>query len=68
MERVLTGGLVGTIVAGLCCFTPLPVWGLTAVGLGAWVGGIDVVALPALGLSVATVVFALARRLVRAGR
>lgn len=41
-------GLIGTIFAALCCFTPLAVMALGAVGLGAYVGWLDPVILPAL--------------------
>jgi mercuric ion transport protein len=50
--RALFGvGLVGTIVAALCCLgvlTPLLVAGLVAVGLGALTRSLDAVLVPAL--------------------
>jgi mercuric ion transport protein len=42
-------GLIGTIVVALCCFTPILVVLLGAVGLSAWLGWIDFVLFPALG-------------------
>lgn len=47
-DRLLKLGLGGAVVAALCCFTPLLVVLLGALGLAAWSGWIDVVALPAL--------------------
>ncbi|WP_448524979.1 mercury resistance system transport protein MerF [Parathermosynechococcus lividus] len=41
--------LTGAIVVALCCFTPLLVLMLGAIGLGAWMGYLDYVLLPALG-------------------
>ena len=44
----LAGSFIGTIVVAVCCFTPLLVVLLTAVGLGALTGYLDWVLLPAL--------------------
>lgn len=50
-------GLIGSLVAALCCFTPVLVILLPALGLAAWVGYIDLVVLPLLaGFVVLTVV------------
>lgn len=35
---LLTTGVVGTIIAAVCCFTPALVVLLGAVGLPAWLG------------------------------
>ena len=49
-------GTIGTLVAGICCFTPALVLLLGALGLSAWLAWLDYVLLPAftlfLGLSV----------------
>ncbi|MBE7384605.1 MAG: mercury resistance system transport protein MerF [Leptolyngbya sp. SIO1E4] len=42
--------LSGTVVVALCCFTPILVLLLGAVGLSVWVGYLDYVLLPALGV------------------
>ncbi|RMF11824.1 MAG: mercury resistance system transport protein MerF [Alphaproteobacteria bacterium] len=55
-------GIVGTIVAALCCFTPVLVVLFGAVGLAAAVGYLDVVLFPALGFFVALTLYALWRR------
>ena len=66
-ERVLLRiGLIGTAVTALCCFTPLLVVGLGAVGLSAWLGWLDAVLLPALAVFVAITVYALWKRRSRA--
>lgn len=47
-KSLLKIGVVGTIVAALCCFTPLLVVILGAVGLSAALGWLDYLLLPAL--------------------
>ncbi|RMH34123.1 MAG: mercury resistance system transport protein MerF [Nitrospirae bacterium] len=47
-RRMMMIGLVGTIVAAMCCLTPLLVSVLAVVGLGALTGYLDFVLLPAL--------------------
>jgi len=62
-DRKLLGiGIVGTLIAALCCFTPLLVGLLGALGLAAAVGWLDQVLLPALAIFVAITVYALVRR------
>ncbi len=58
---LLTTGVVGTIIAGICCFTPALVVLLGAVGLSAWLGWLDYVLLPALGIFVCITVYAAVR-------
>lgn len=59
-------GVVGAVIAALCCFTPLLVGLLAVVGLSAAVGYLDYVLLPALAVFVGLTVYALMRR--RRGR
>ncbi len=61
----LRTGVIGTLIAALCCFTPVLVIGMGAVGLSAWVGGIDYVVFPVMFASMGLVANAL---YVRAGR
>ena len=62
-DRKLIGtGVVGTVIAALCCFTPILVVLLGAVGLSAWLGWLDYVLLPALAFFVALTVYAVWRR------
>ncbi|MFQ5347322.1 MAG: mercury resistance system transport protein MerF [Rhodothalassiaceae bacterium] len=59
--RLLGVGIVGTIVTALCCFTPVLVILLGAVGLSALLGWLDYVLLPALGLFLLITAYALWR-------
>ena len=50
-DRKLLGiGVGGTVIAALCCFTPVLVVLLGAVGLTAWLAWLDFVLLPLLAL------------------
>jgi len=49
-KTALWTSLLGTGLVALCCFTPLLVVTLSAVGLGAVVGYLDYVLLPALAV------------------
>ncbi|MDH3474771.1 MAG: mercury resistance system transport protein MerF [Rhodospirillales bacterium] len=60
-RKLLRTGLVGTIVVALCCFTPVLVVLLGAVGLSAWLGWLDYVLFPALGLFFALTLYAFVR-------
>ena len=61
-RNLLRLGIVGTVVAALCCATPLLAILLGAVGLPALVGRLDAVPLPAMALFLGTTVWALIRR------
>ncbi len=58
-KKLLATGLIGTVIAALCCFTPILVIPLGAVGLSAIVGWLDYILLPALGIFVAITIYAL---------
>ncbi len=58
-------GIIGTIIAALCCFTPVLVILLSAVGLSAIIGYLDFVLLPAMGFFVLLTVYALWRKYAR---
>ncbi len=62
-NRLLKVGIVGTVIAALCCFTPVLVILFGFVGLSALVGYLDIVLLPALGIFVLITLYALWRRL-----
>ncbi len=47
---IKTGG-VGAAIMGLCCFTPLLVVGLGAIGLSAWLAWVDYILFPSLFFS-----------------
>ncbi len=61
-RKLLITSLVGTVVAALCCFTPVLVVLLGAVGLAAIVGYLDYVLLPALAFFVVLTIYAVWRR------
>lgn len=61
-NKMLATGLIGTVIAALCCFTPVLVIALGAVGLSAILGYLDYILLPALGIFILMTVFALYRR------
>ena len=61
-RNLLRLGIVGTVVAALCCATPLLAILLGAVGLSALVGWLDVVLLPAMALFLGITAWALIRR------
>jgi len=55
-------GVIGAIVAALCCVTPMLVILLGAVGLAAVTGYLDVVLVPAMALFVGLIVYGVYRR------
>ena len=61
-KTLLKVGIIGTITAALCCFTPVLVILFGAVGLSAMVGYLDVVLLPALGIFILLTIYALWRK------
>lgn len=52
-QAIVTTGLTGTVMAVICCASPVLVLLFGAVGLSAWVGGLDYVLFPALALFLA---------------
>jgi len=56
---LLTTGVVGSVIAAICCFTPVLVILLGALGLSAWLGWIDYVLLPALAIFLGITVYGL---------
>ena len=61
-KSLLKTGVIGTVILALCCFTPILVVLLGVVGLSAVLGYLDYVLLPALGVFVAILLYALWRR------
>lgn len=55
---LMIAGIVGTGVAAICCFTPALLVVLGAVGVSAWLGWLDFLLLPALGICLALVIYA----------
>jgi len=62
---LLKFGIGGTVLAALCCFTPILVILFGAVGLSALVGYLDYVLMPALVIFVLITIYALWRRQTR---
>jgi mercuric ion transport protein len=61
-KGLLRVGIIGTVVTALCCFTPVLVMLLGAVGLSAAIGWLDYVLWPALVSFLGLTVCALWRR------
>lgn len=61
-QTLLRTGIVGTVLAALCCATPVLVILLAAVGLSAWAGWLDYVLMPALGVFAGITIYAWRRR------
>ena len=55
-------GIIGGVLAAICCATPLLAVVLGAVGLSAWAAKADYIVMPALVLFIALVGWALIRR------
>jgi mercuric ion transport protein len=61
MKQILKFGIAGTIIIAICCFTPLLVVILGALGLSAWVAGLDQILFPLLAFFAAITLFAFLR-------
>lgn len=59
---IIKTGVIGTVIAAICCFTPVLVIGLGVVGLSAWLGWLDYVLLPALATFIGITAYGLWRR------
>jgi len=60
--RMLAVGIIGALAAAVCCFTPILVALLGAVGMSAATGYLDYVLLPAIAIFLAISVYAYRRR------
>ncbi len=47
-KQCIRTGAIGAVIAAICCFTPVLIILLAAVGLGALTGYLDYVLIPAL--------------------
>jgi len=61
-NRLLKTGIYGTLIAAVCCFTPILVILVGAVGLSAITGYLDYVLFPALGMFILITIYALWKR------
>src|ERR1043166_4613143 len=64
-RTLITTGIVGALVAAVCCATPLLAVVFGAVGLTAWLANADYVVIPALILSLGLIAVGLYRRRAR---
>lgn len=67
-RSLITTGVIGTVLAAICCATPLLAVVLGSIGLTAWLANADYIAIPALLLGVALVSLGRYRRQNRPGR
>lgn len=61
-RTLLKTGIAGSIIAALCCATPILVLLLGALGLSAWAGWLDYLLMPALAVFVGVAIYAWRRR------
>ena len=61
-RRLLTTGIIGTVIAALCCFTPVLAALFGILGLSAVLGWLDFVLLPALAFFIGLTIYAVWRR------
>jgi len=63
-DKLLGVGIIGTLVAALCCFTPILAWTLSTIGLSGAIGYVyrDDVLLPLMAAFLAITGYALWRR------
>ena len=61
-KKLLRNGIVGTVIAALCCFTPVLVIMLGFAGLSAIIGGLDYGLFPMLFASLGVIGYALYQR------
>ena len=61
-QKLLRVGIIGSVIAALCCFTTVLVSLLAVVGLSAAVGWLDYVLFPALFIFIGITIYAVHRR------
>jgi mercuric ion transport protein len=61
-RALITTGVVGAVIAAVCCATPLLAVLFGAIGLTAWLTKADYVVIPALILCLGLIAFGLYRR------
>ncbi|MGH0002036.1 mercury resistance system transport protein MerF [Pseudovibrio ascidiaceicola] len=65
-QTYLRVGIVGTVIAAICCFTPILIILLGTLGLSALAIYLDAVLLPVLGVFVLLTIFSFWRKYKRA--
>jgi len=66
-NKLLKRGIIGSLVAAVCCFTPLLVLAFAGVGLSGLIGGLDYFLFPMLFASLGVVALALHLRSKKTG-
>lgn len=61
-NKLICAGSAGSVIVAICCFTPVLVVGLAAVGLSAWLGWLDYVLFPSLAFFLGLTAYGLWRR------
>lgn len=61
-QTLLKTGIIGSLIAAVCCFTPVLVWLFAAVGLAALVGYLDYVLFPTLVVFLGITAYAFFRK------
>ncbi len=61
-KTLLRTGIVGSVIVALCCVTPILVVAVSAIGLAAIIGWLDLVLFPALAFFLGLTAYALIRR------
>ncbi|MCZ4282542.1 mercury resistance system transport protein MerF [Kiloniella laminariae] len=61
-NKLLKVGIAGTVIAALCCFTPILVILFGIIGLSTFVGYLDYVLLPTLLAFILLTIYALWKR------
>ena len=56
---LLKTGIIGSVIAALCCFTPILVILFGVVGLSSLIGYLDYVLLPTLGIFICITIYAI---------
>jgi mercuric ion transport protein len=64
-RTILATGIIGAVVAALCCFTPILAILLGVAGVSLIAGWLDYVLLPAMAVFLAITAYALVRRSAR---
>ena len=61
-KTLLRTGIAGSAIVALCCVTPILVVAVSAIGLAAIIGWLDLVLFPALAFFLGLTAYALIRR------
>lgn len=56
-NRLITTGITGTIIALICCFTPILVILVSAIGLAVVITYLDYILFPAIGIFLGLIVY-----------